>query len=259
MRVLTLNVNGLRAAVRKGFYDWLERQHADFVCVQEIKARPEQLSARELSPSGYHAFYEPGERRGHSGVALFTRVQPDEVVYGFGSAEFDPEGRYIEARFGDVSIASVYVPSGTSGDVRLAAKYRFIDEFSAHLDQLAQSGRHCILCGDWNVAHREIDLTNYKANQKNSGFLPEERAWLDRVFGPLGFVDAFRKVNAEPGQYSWWSQRHPSTRDRNVGWRLDYQVVTPGLGDCVVAASMFREPRFSDHGPVAVDYAGGPT
>ncbi|MFW2390005.1 MAG: exodeoxyribonuclease III [Polyangiales bacterium] len=258
MRVLTLNVNGLRAAVRKGFYDWLQGQDADFVCVQEIKARPEQLSERELAPDGYHAFYEPGERKGHSGVALFTRVEPDEVRHGFGSAEFDPEGRYIEARFGDVSIASVYVPSGTSGEVRLAAKYRFIDEFSAHLARLAASDRHCILCGDWNVAHKEIDLTNHKANQKNSGFLPEERAWLDRVFGPLGFVDAFRQLNAGPGEYSWWSQRHPTTRDRNVGWRLDYQVVTPGLGDCVVGASMLREPRFSDHGPVTIDYAGDP-
>lgn len=254
MRVLTLNVNGLRAAVRKGFYDWLEGQDADFVCLQEIKARPEQLSEAELAPAGYQGFYEAGVRKGHSGVAIFTRLEPDEVIYGFGSAEFDPEGRYIEARFGKVSIASVYVPSGTSGDLRLEAKYRFMEEFSAHLTKLAQSGRHCILCGDWNVAHKEVDLTNYKANRKNSGFLPEERAWLDQVFGPIGLVDAFRHFDSRPGQYSWWSQRHPTTRDRNVGWRLDYQVVTPGIADCVVGASMLREPRFSDHGPVIVDY-----
>lgn len=254
MRVLSLNVNGLRAAARKGFYEWLEGQEADFVCLQEIKARPEQLSAAELAPAGYRCFYEPGERKGHSGVALFTRAEPDEVIHGFGSAEFDPEGRYIEARFGDVSIASVYVPSGTSGEVRLAAKFRFIEQFSEHLCGLAASGRHCILCGDWNVAHKEIDLKNYKANQKNSGFLPEERAWLDQVFGPIGFVDAFRQVNTEPGQYSWWSQRQPTTRERNVGWRLDYQVVTPGLGDCVIAASIPRDPPFSDHAPVIIDY-----
>ncbi|MGB5285029.1 MAG: exodeoxyribonuclease III [Polyangiales bacterium] len=254
MRVLSLNVNGLRAAVRKGFYQWLEGQGADFVCLQEIKARPEQLSPAELAPAGYRSFYEPGERKGHSGVALFTRAEPDEVIHGFGSAEFDPEGRYIEARFGDVSIASVYVPSGTSGEVRLAAKFRFMEQFSAHLCALAASGRHCILCGDWNVAHKEIDLKNYKANQKNSGFLPEERAWLDQVFGPIGFVDAFRQVNTEPGQYSWWSQRQPTTRERNVGWRLDYQVVTPGLGDCVITASIPREPPFSDHAPVIIDY-----
>ncbi len=254
MRVLSLNVNGLRAGVRKGFYEWLEGQGADFVCLQEIKARPAQLSPAELAPAGYRSFYEPGERKGHSGVALFTRAEPDEVIHGFGSAEFDPEGRYIEARFGDVSIASVYVPSGTSGEVRLSAKFRFMEQFSAHLRGLAASGRHCILCGDWNVAHKEIDLKNYKANQKNSGFLPEERAWLDQVFGPIGFVDAFRQVNTEPGQYSWWSQRQPTTRERNVGWRLDYQVVTPGLGDCVIGASIPREPPFSDHAPVIVDY-----
>jgi len=254
MRVLTLNVNGLRAAVRKGLYDWLVEQDADFVCIQEIKARPEQLSEAELAPVGYRGFYEPGQRKGHSGVALFTRVEPDEVIYGFGSAEFDPEGRYIEARFGDVSVASVYVPAGTSGEVRLAAKFRFIEAFSAHLADLSASGRHCILCGDWNVAHKEIDLANHKANQKSSGFLPEERAWLDQVFGPIGFVDAFRQVNAEAGQYSWWSLRHPTTRERNIGWRLDYQVVTPGIGECVRGASIAREPRFSDHAPVIVDY-----
>jgi len=254
MRVLTLNVNGLRAAARKGLYQWLEGQDADFVCLQEIKARPEQLSEGEVAPAGYHGFYEPGERKGHSGVALFARAEPDEVIRGFGSPEFDPEGRYIEARFGDVSIASVYVPAGTSGQVRLAAKFRFMEEFSAHLAGLVASGRHCILCGDWNIAHKEIDLKNFKANQKNSGFLPEERAWLDQVFGPIGLVDAFRRANAEPGQYSWWSLRHPTTRERNVGWRLDYQVVTPGIGDCVVGASIPREPRFSDHAPVIVDY-----
>ena len=254
MRVLTLNVNGLRAAARKGFYPWLEQQDADFVCLQEIKARPEQLSAAELAPAGYHGFYEPGERKGHSGVALFARAEPDEVIYGFGSREFDPEGRYIEARFGDVSIASVYVPAGTSGPVRLAAKFRFMEAFSAHLTGLVASGRHCILCGDWNIAHKEIDLKHFKANQKNSGFLPKERAWLDEVFGDIGLVDAFRRVNTEPGQYSWWSLRHPTTRERNVGWRLDYQVVTPGIGDCVVHASIPREPRFSDHAPVLVDY-----
>jgi len=254
MRVITLNVNGLRAAVRKGLYQWLEGQEADFVCLQEIKARPEQLGEMELAPVGYQGFYEPGERKGHSGVAVFARAEPDEVIHGFGSAEFDPEGRYIEARFGDVSIASVYVPAGTSGPMRLAAKFRFMEEFSAHLAGLVESGRHCILAGDWNIAHREIDLRNFKTNRKNSGFLPKECAWLDQVFGPIGLVDAFRRVNTEPGQYSWWSLRHPTTRERNVGWRLDYQVVSPGIGDCVVHASIPREPRFSDHAPVIIDY-----
>ncbi len=258
MRVLNLNVNGLRAAVRKGFYDWLRTQRADFVCLQEIKVQPEQLSESERAPHGYHCFYEPGERKGHSGVAVFTRKKPDEVIHGFGSAEFDPEGRYIEARFGKLSVVSVYVPSGTSSDVRLAAKFRFMKEFAHHLISVSETRREYALCGDWNIAHKEIDLTNFKANQKNSGFLPIEREWLDLVFGPLGFVDAFRQVNEEPGQYTWWSGRHPTTRERNIGWRLDYQVVTPGLGSRVLAASIAREPVFSDHAALTIDYRPSP-
>jgi len=257
MRVLSLNTNGLRAAVRKGFYDWLPSQEADSVCLQEIKVRPEQLSEAERAPAGYHSFYEPGERKGHSGVAVFTREQPDEVIHGFGSAEFDPEGRYIEARLGNLSVVSLYVPAGTSSKVRLAAKFRFMKEFSAHLTNLAATGRDYIICGDWNIAHKEIDLTNDKSNRKNSGFLPEERAWLDEVFGPIGFVDAFREVTQEPCQYTWWSTRHPTARDRNVGWRLDYQVVTPDLGSRARAASITRDPPFSDHAPLTIDYDEG--
>jgi len=254
MRVLNLNVNGLRAAARKGFYRWLPRQKADFVCLQEIKARPEQLSESERNPRGYHCFYEPGERKGHSGVAIYTRTQPDEVIHGFGSTEFDPEGRYIEARFGNLSIVSVYVPAGTSSDERLAAKFRFMSQFARHLSCLAETGRQYALCGDWNVAHKEIDLKNPKANRKNSGFLPEERAWLDLIFSRLGFVDAFRQVNTQPDQYTWWSGRHPTARERNIGWRLDYQVVTPRLGARVTAASIASKPIFSDHAPLRIDY-----
>jgi exodeoxyribonuclease-3 len=254
MRVLSFNANGIRAAARKGFYDWLSGQKADFVCLQEIKARPEQLGTAELEPAGYHCFYEPGERRGHSGVAILSREEPDEVIRGFGSREFDPEGRYIEARFGNLSVVSVYVPSGTSNETRLAAKFRFMKQFSRHLRKLRKSGRQYLLGGDWNVAHKEIDLKNYRSNQKNSGFLPEERAWLDQVFGRIGFVDAFREVNPEPGQYTWWSNRHPTTRDRNIGWRLDYQVVTPELGARVTSASIAVEPRFSDHAPLLIEY-----
>ena len=254
MRVLSFNANGIRAAARKGFYEWLPGQRADFVCLQEIKARPEQLDKPGLTPAGYHCSYEPGERKGQSGVAVLSRKKPDEVIHGFGSAEFDPEGRYIEARFGKLSVVSVYVPAGTSSQARLEAKFRFMGEFAEHLAALARTGRDCILCGDWNIAHKEIDLKNYKSNQKNSGFLPEERAWLDRVFGPIGFVDAFREVNQEPGQYTWWSNRHPTTRERNIGWRLDYQVITASLASRVKSASIAVEPRFSDHAPLLIDY-----
>ena len=257
MRVLCLNANGLRAAARKGFYDWLPAQDADFVCLQEIKAQPEQLDALDLTPAGYHPFYEPGTRKGHSGVAVFTRDKPDEVIHGFGSAEFDPEGRYLEVRFGNLSVASVYVPSGSSSEVRQAAKFRFIDEFTEHLTGLVASGRDCLVCGDWNVAHKAIDLENDRANQKRSGFLPEERAWLDQVFGAIGFVDTFRELNTEPGQYSWWTNRQPTARDRNIGWRLDYQAATSALASRVRSVEIVNEPRFSDHAPLIFDYAFG--
>lgn len=254
MRVLSLNANGIRAAARKGFYDWLPEQRADFVCLQETKAQPEQLDKPELRPKGYHCFYESAERKGYSGVAILSRKKPDAVIHGYGSKEFDAEGRYIEAQFGNLSIVSVYVPAGTSNEERLQAKFRFIRSFSKHLRRLAKTNREYVLCGDWNVAHKEIDLTNYKSNQKNSGFLPEERRWLDRVFGPIGFVDAFRQINQEPGQYTWWSGRHPTTRERNVGWRLDYQVVSPGLGTRVKSAKVWKEPQFSDHAPLLIEY-----
>ncbi|MBW1905023.1 MAG: exodeoxyribonuclease III [Deltaproteobacteria bacterium] len=255
MRVISLNTNGLRAAARKGFYEWLPGQNADFVCLQEIKARPEQLDAPGLVPTGYHCFYEPGTRKGRSGVAVFTRDEPDEVIHGFGSAEFDPEGRYLEARFGNLSVASVYVPSGSSSKERLSAKFRFMDEFAEHLAALVATGRDCIVCGDWNVAHTAIDVA--RPNPKRPGFLPDERAWLDQVFGPIGFVDTFRELNTLSGQYTWWANRHPTARDSNVGWRLDYQAATSALASCVRRVAIANEPRFSDHAPLIFDYAFG--
>lgn len=254
MRVISFNVNGIRAAIRKGFYDWLPDQDADIVCLQEIKAQPEQLDKPELTPPGYHCFYEAGVRKGYSGVALFTRHAPDHVVHGFRSKEFDPEGRYLEVQRGNLSIVSLYVPSGTSGPLRQEAKLRFMRAFSRHLKKLQRSGRDYLICGDWNIAHMPIDLENDRANQRNSGFLPEERAWLDRVFGPFGFVDVFREVNQEPRHYTWWSNRHPTTRERNVGWRIDYQVATPALATRVREVAVAADVRFSDHAPLIFDY-----
>jgi len=254
MRVISLNINGLRAGIRKGLYDWLEEQRADFVCLQEIKARPEQLEEHGPAPLGYQCFYEPGERKGHSGVAIFSRVEPDKVIEGFGSKEFDPEGRYIELRFGKLSVVSLYAPSGSSNEARLEAKFRFMPEFSKHLAKLKRSRRHVVISGDWNVAHKEIDIKNASANRKRPGFLPEERAWLDQVFGPLGFIDVFRELNQEPDNYTWWSNRHPTTRERNVGWRIDYQAATPALASAARQVSVATEPRFSDHAPLVFDY-----
>lgn len=253
MRIVTLNANGVRAAARKGLFPWLARQRADVVCLQETRARPEQLTDRAFFPRRYHVAYESAERPGYSGVALFSRREPDALIRGFGVAEFDAEGRYVEARFGTLSVVSVYVPSGSSGEARQAAKYRFMDAFIAHLGTLAASGREIVLCGDWNIAHKPIDLKNWRANQKNSGFLPEERAWLDRVFGDTGYRDAFRGVDPRPEQYTWWSNRGQAWA-KNVGWRLDYQVVSANLDGAAARARIYRERRFSDHAPLIMDY-----
>ena len=253
MRIITLNANGIRSAARKGFFDWLERQDADVVCVQETKCQREQITDPLFHPAGYHCHYFDAARKGYSGVALYSRARPDDVVAGYGSREFDAEGRYLEARFGKLSVVSVYLPSGSSSDERQRAKFRFLGEFMPLLRAFKRRRRDYVLCGDWNIAHREIDLRNWRSNQKNSGFLPEERAWLDELFGDVGYVDAFREVNREPGQYTWWSNRGQSWL-KNVGWRIDYQVLSPGLAGSVRSVDIYKSQRFSDHAPLSVTY-----
>lgn len=255
MRVITANVNGIRAAERKGFFDWLAVQDADVVCIQETKAQEFQLEADVFRPDGYHCYYLDAEKKGYSGVAIFSRVKPTRVLRGLGWDEFDPEARYLEAQFQGLSVVSLYLPSGSSSDLRQEAKYRFLDQFLPHLQALRRKRREYIICGDWNIAHKEIDLKNWKGNKKNSGFLPEERAWLDTLFDEVGYVDAFRQVNQEADQYTWWSNRGQA-RAKNVGWRIDYQVVTPGLADKVLSASVFKDEWFSDHAPLIMDYEG---
>ncbi len=252
-RVISLNVNGIRAAARKGFFDWMQKQDADVVCIQETKAHIHQLTDPCFSPAGYHSFYEDAVKKGYSGVAVYSRHKPNKVVRGYGDAEFDAEGRYLEVQLQGLNIVSVYLPSGSSGDARQQAKYRCLDSFAEHLKKLQRKRSEVILCGDWNIAHKEIDLKNWRANRKNSGFLPEERAWLDTVFGEQRYVDAFRAVNKEPDQYTWWSNRGRAW-DKNVGWRLDYQVVTPGLADKVLRTDIYKAERFSDHAPLTMDY-----
>lgn len=252
VRIITLNANGIRAAARKGFFDWLPKQKADVVCIQETKAAIDQLNA-DFFPKGWHAFFCDANKRGYSGTAIYSREQPDSVIWGLQSPEFDNEGRGIEARFGDLCVQSLYLPSGSSKDERQQAKYRFLDEFLPRLKARAADGRKHILCGDWNIAHRNIDLKNWKSNQKNSGFLPEERAWLDTVFDDVGLVDAYRVVEPDTEQYTWWSNRGRAW-DNNVGWRIDYQIVSPNLRDTVQSASVYRDGRFSDHAPLTIDY-----
>ena len=252
-RVVSLNANGIRAAARKGFFDWMQRQDPDIVCIQETKAQAHQLTDDCFSPAGYHCFYADAVKNGYSGLALYSKNKPDKLIRGFGVREFDDEGRYIEARFDKLSVVSVYLPSGSSGEERQEAKYRFLDAFALHLQKLRRRRSEYILCGDWNIAHKQIDIKNWRANQKSSGFLPEERAWMDDLFGPHQYVDAFRAINNEEHQYTWWSNRGRAW-DNNVGWRLDYQVVTPGLKDKVIRTEIYKTERFSDHAPLTMDY-----
>jgi len=253
MRIVTLNVNGIRSAARKGFFDWLPDQRAEVVCLQEIKAQAVQIEAPLYWPDGYFCYYLDAEKKGYSGVAIFTRVEPDEVIQGLNWPDMDAEGRYLEARFGKLSVVSVYLPSGSSSEERQAVKFSFLDRFLPFLRECSGNGRDYIFCGDWNIAHKPIDLKNWRSNQRNSGFLPEERAWLDVVFEQEGWVDAFRAVNPEPEQYTWWSNRGQAWA-KNVGWRIDYQVVSPALRESIQTTSIYKETRFSDHAPLILDY-----
>ena len=253
MKIITLNANGIRSACNKGFFDWMLQQHADVVCLQEIKAQTEQLDTRILQPAGYCGFFNSAEKKGYSGVALYSRREPDKVADRLGWDTADREGRFLQADYNGVSVVSLYLPSGTSGDERQAVKYDFMARFEAVLTATRRQGREVIICGDWNIAHKEIDLKNWRSNRKNSGFLPEERAWMDKVFGEFGMVDAFRVVNQEPEQYTWWSNRGQSWA-KNVGWRIDYQVVTPGLTDRIKSVSIYKQQRFSDHAPLTIEY-----
>ena len=252
-RVISLNANGIRAAARKGFFDWLPKQDADVICIQETKAQEHQLIDDCFRPGGYHCYYEDAVKKGYSGVAVFSRHEPRKVIRGYGDPEFDAEGRYLEVQLDGLSVISVYLPSGSSSDERQAAKFRCLDTFTEHLHKVRRRRSQSIICGDWNIAHKEIDLKNWRANRKNSGFTPEERAWMDKVFGEYRFIDAFRTIEQEPDQYTWWSNRGQAWA-KNVGWRIDYHVVTEGLADKVLRTEIYTDERFSDHAPLIMDY-----
>ncbi len=253
MRIITANLNGIRSATSKGFFEWMKRQKADVVCVQETKAQRHQLTAELLAPKGYHGYFYDAEKKGYAGVALYCRRAPDKVHVGFGSKEHDDEGRYLQADFGKLSVVSLYLPSGSAGPHRQESKYRFMKHFLPVLKKLRRDGREYILCGDWNIAHKEIDLKNWRSNQKNSGFLPEERAWLTQVFEELGWVDVFRTLNDKPDQYTWWSNRGQAYA-KNVGWRIDYQIATPDIAKKAEKERIYKDKKFSDHAPLTIDY-----
>lgn len=253
MRIITLNLNGVRSASNKGFLLWLQKQKAEIVCVQELKAQISDLNSDILEPDGYYGYFHCAAKKGYSGVGIYCKQKPNEIIEGTGINKIDIEGRYLRADFGNLSIISVYFPSGSSGNHRQTAKFFFLKRVYPLLQKLTESGREVILCGDWNIAHKKIDLKNWRSNQNNSGFLPEERAWLTKVLDKLKFVDIFRKINKESDQYTWWSNRGNSW-DNNVGWRIDYQIGTLGIAKKATEVSIYKSERFSDHAPLIIDY-----
>lgn len=256
VRVMTLNLNGVRSAWTKGFLPWMLSLEADVVCLQELRAQECDLTTEMRSPIPYHGHFHCAQKKGYSGVGIYTRKLPDRVVVGLGHPDIDAEGRYLELTLGPLTVVSVYLPSGSSGPERQAAKFAFMDLFFLKLSELATRGQDIVLCGDWNIAHQEIDLKNWKGNRKNSGFLPEEREWLGRVFAELRWVDVYRRLHptAEGEGYTWWSNRGQAYA-KNVGWRIDYQIATENLAARAHSCHIYKAERFSDHAPLIVDYA----
>ena len=254
----SLNLNGIRSATSKGLEAWIAQLAPDCICVQEVKAQADDVRGRFEQLAGLQGYFHFAEKKGYSGVGIYTRLEPSDVIVGFGAPEFDAEGRYLELRFDTPSakrsIISCYFPSGSSGEERQQAKYRFLDLIYPHLLG-RQTQREFILCGDVNIAHQAIDLKNWKGNQKNSGFLPEERAWMTRLLDEAGLVDVYRSLHpqATDEAYTWWSNRGQAYA-KNVGWRLDYHLATPGLAQTARTVSIYKGEKFSDHAPITVSY-----
>ncbi len=254
MRIISANLNGIRSAAKKGFFDWMTTQsNADVVCIQETKAQIHQLDDAVFHPPGWHRHFFDAERPGYSGTAIYSRTKPDSVSSGLGFELCDSQGRWLEARFGKLTVVSLYLPSGSANEDAQARKDVFLTELMPILTERLQRGEQLVVCGDWNIAHQEIDLKNWKGNLKNSGFLPHERAWLTQLFDEVGFVDAFRVVDQRPEQYTWWSNRGQAYAN-NVGWRIDYHIVSPALAPCIRAVDIYKDVKFSDHAPLIIDY-----
>jgi len=252
MRIISYNVNGIRSAIKKGFIDWLKTDPADIVCLQEIKAQQGDIDVSAIEAAGYKSYWFCAQKKGYSGVAILTKIQPDKVIYGSSIEQSDFEGRVIRADFGEVTLVNAYFPSGTSGEERQAYKYVWLEEFLEHLNELKKTRKKLIVCGDYNIAHKEIDIHNPVANKKTTGFLPDERAWFDK-FLANDFVDGFRHLNKELHQYTWWNVLRPTTRLENKGWRIDYINVTENLKDNIKDVKIFPEVKHSDHCPVYVE------
>ncbi len=252
MRIISYNVNGIRAAIKKGFIDWLKTDPADVICLQETKAVQGNVDIKQLHELGYHDYWFSAQKKGYSGVAVFTKIKPDEVITGNGHGPSDDEGRVIQLQFGDTRLINAYFPSGTSGDERQGFKYEWLDECLTWLNKLKKKNPNLILCGDYNIAHTELDIHDPKGNKNSSGFLLPEREWMTKFY-KSGWVDTFREFHPEPHRYSWWSQRFPSVRLNNKGWRIDYINVTEPLKKQLKDAEIYPDVKHSDHCPVYLD------
>ncbi len=252
MRIISYNVNGIRAAINKGFLEWVKTDPADVICIQETKALKENVDHRLFNDLGYHDFWFSAQKKGYSGVAIFSKIMPDNIEMGNGHKVSDDEGRIIQLDFNDVKLINAYFPSGTSGDLRQTFKYQWLDELFIWLTNLKKTNPKLVLCGDYNIAHKEIDIHDPKGNKNSSGFLPDERKWMDKFY-ENGWIDTFREFHAEPHRYSWWSQRFPTVRLQNKGWRIDYINVTDPLKNNLKYAEIFPDVKHSDHCPVYLD------
>lgn len=253
MKLISLNLNGIRAAARKGLFDWLTKVNPDVLCLQETKAQYDQLGDTVFHPQAYHHYFHSAEKKGYSGVAIYSKKEPDQVIEGIGWKDFDNEGRWIRADFGKLSIISLYLPSGSAKEERQNYKFDLMERFKPVLQQMMSDDREYIICGDWNIAHTKQDIKNWRGNQKNSGFLPEERAWLDWLFDDVKWVDVFRHLDKTDDQYTWWSNRGQAWAN-NTGWRIDYHIATPKIAATSSNPSIYKEQRFSDHAPLIIDY-----
>lgn len=281
MKVISINVNGIRSAARKGLFDWLKKVDADVVCLQELKAQPDQITDALYHPDGYYSYFHSAEKKGYSGVGIYCKEKPSAIHFGFGAisdamsddssknnnsddwSDIDCEGRYIQVDFKKISVASLYMPSGSAKEERQVFKYNMMERFERILRTMQRKKRDYIICGDWNIAHKKVDIKNWRGNQKNSGFLPEERAWMDWLLNdddnireqPLRFIDAFRVINQQEHEYTWWSNRGQAWAN-NTGWRIDYHIVSHGLKERIIPGSdmIYKDERFSDHAPLIIEY-----
>ncbi len=250
-KIISYNLNGIRSALNKGFADWLKASNPDVVCLQETKAQPDQIDTALFEELGYDCYFHSAQKKGYSGVAILTKLKPDNITIGCGIKKYDDEGRVLRADFGEVSIISVYMPSGSSGEERQAFKMEWLIDFENYINELKKERKNLIICGDYNICHQAIDIHNPIGNAKSSGFLPEERQWIDG-FIKTGFIDSFRHFNQDPHHYSWWSYR-ANSRAKNLGWRIDYNLVSENLKEKLKRAAILPEAKHSDHCPILLE------